>query len=241
MGRGYWVDVKWICTLGNTFWGIQEVCSSSKLAPCLAGTPECSYQCFSSFSMQEQTFFVSSRFNALRWQSHDSHHYLQKSTAQRSPLCLRQTALLYSPDLMATGHVYEADEKTKTSCCDMPSQMKMGFVTKQNQTKPKITWVVFNSFTNGLKKFTLFFLIDISLCLVDLQFVWKQLQVIVNDSMHSCSWNIDFLRQWSCRLPWWFFKKLPYFINISICYNRIIEKFEESHNIISYQIDETLK
>ena len=116
-----------------------------------------------------------------------------------------------------------------------------GLRHKTESNQAKITWVVFNSFTDGLKKFTLFFLIDISLCLVDLQFVWKQLQVIVNDSMHSCSWNIDFLKQWSCRLPWWFFKKLPYFINISICYNRIIEKFEESHNIISYQIDETLK
>ena len=116
-----------------------------------------------------------------------------------------------------------------------------GLRHKAESNQAKTTWIVLNSFTNGLKKFTLFFLIDISLCLVDLQFVWKQLQVIVNDSMHSYSWNINFLRQWSCRLPWWFFKKLPYFINISICYNRIMEKFEESHNIISYQIDETLK
>ena len=140
---------------------------------------------------------------------------------------------------MTTGYVYEANEQLKTSCFDIPSQMKMGSVSKQNQVK--ITWVVLNSFTDGLTKFTLFFLIDISLCLVDLQFVWKQLQVSVNDSMHSCSWNVDFLRQWSCWLPWWFFKMLPYFINISICCNRITEKFEESHNIIPYQIDETLK
>ena len=44
---------------------------------------------------------------------------------------------------------------------------------KQNQAK--ITWVVLNSFTDGLTKFTPFFLIDISLFLENLHFVWKQL------------------------------------------------------------------
>ena len=52
-------------------------------------------------------------------------------------------------------------------------QMKMSFVTKQNQAK--IIWVVLNSFTDGLTKFTPFFLIDISLFLENLHFVWKQL------------------------------------------------------------------
>ena len=56
---------------------------------------------------------------------------------------------------------------------DMPAQMKMSFVTKQNQAK--ITWVVLNSFTDGLKKITPFFLIDISLFLENFHFVWKQL------------------------------------------------------------------
>ena len=140
---------------------------------------------------------------------------------------------------MATGYVYEAGEKPKTSCFDMPGQMKMGFVTKQNQTK--ITWVVLNSFTDIFTKFTPFFLIDVSLCLVDLRFLWKQLQVIINDSVHSCSWNVDFLRQWSCRFSWWFFKMIPYCMNISICFKGITEKFEELHNILPYQIDETLK
>ena len=51
--------------------------------------------------------------------------------------------------------------------------MKMGFITKQNQTN--VTWVVLNPFFAGLKKFTPFSLVDISLFLEDLYFVWKQL------------------------------------------------------------------
>ena len=76
---------------------------------------------------------------------------------------------------MAAGYVYEAVEMPKTDVLlvDMPTQMKMGLVTKQNQAK--ITWVVLNSFTDGLTKFTPFFLIGISLFLENLRFVWKQL------------------------------------------------------------------
>ena len=55
----------------------------------------------------------------------------------------------------------------------MPTQMKMSFVTKQNEAK--ITWVVLNSFTDGLTKFAPFFLIGISLFLENLHFIWKQL------------------------------------------------------------------
>ena len=85
MSRGYRFDEKWVCPLGSTAWGIQEFCSSNEVAPHLAGTPQCSYQCLSSFSMQEQTFIASPRCTALRWRTHDSHHYFQKSTARRSP------------------------------------------------------------------------------------------------------------------------------------------------------------
>ena len=49
---------------------------------------------------------------------------------------------------------------------DMPTQMKMDFVIKQNQAK--ITWVVLNSSTS-------FFPICIGLFLEDSHFVWKQL------------------------------------------------------------------
>ena len=59
--------------------------------------------------------------------------------------------------------------KSHVLLVDMPTQMKMGFVTKQNQTK--ITWVVLNLFTDGLTKFTPFFLIGISLFLENLHFV----------------------------------------------------------------------
>ena len=52
---------------------------------------------------------------------------------------------------------------------DMPTQMKMGFVTKQNQAK--ITWVVLISFTDGLTKFTPFFFNGINLFLENLHFV----------------------------------------------------------------------
>ena len=62
--------------------------------------------------------------------------------------------------------------KPRVLLVDMPNQMKMGFVTKQNQAK--ITWVVLNSFTDGLTKFTPFFLIDISLFLENLHFAWEQ-------------------------------------------------------------------
>ena len=34
---------------------------------------------------------------------------------------------------------------------------------------------------------------------------------------------------------------IPYCMNISICFKEITEKFEELHNILPYQIDETLK
>ena len=86
MARGYRLNAKWVCPLGSTAWGIQEFCSSNGVAPHLARTPQCSDQCLSSFSMQKQTFFASS--TTLRWRSHNSHHYLQKCTARRSPLCL---------------------------------------------------------------------------------------------------------------------------------------------------------
>ena len=59
MARGYWLNAKWVCPLGSTAWGIQEFCSSNEVAPHLART-QCSYQCLSSFSMPEQTFFASS-------------------------------------------------------------------------------------------------------------------------------------------------------------------------------------
>ena len=39
----------------------------------------------------------------------------------------------------------------------------------------------------------------------------------MNDSLHSRSWNADFLRQSSCRLSWWLFKMFPYCLNISTC------------------------
>ena len=90
---------------------------------------------------------------------------------------------------------------------DMPPQIKMGFVTEQNQAK--ITQVVLISFTDGLTKFTPFFLIGVSLFLENLHFAWKQLQVIVNDSLHSRSGNVNFLRQLPC------LTMLPYCLNIS--------------------------
>ena len=83
MARGYRLNAKWVCPLESTAWGIQEFCSSNEVASHLARTPQCSYQCLSSFSMQEQTFFASSTTR-----SHNSHHYLQKCTARRTPLCL---------------------------------------------------------------------------------------------------------------------------------------------------------
>ena len=86
--RGYRFDAKWVCSLGSTAWGIQEFRSSNEVTLHLAGTPQCPYQFLFSFSTQKQTFFASSRCTALRWQLHDSHHYLQKGTARRSPLCL---------------------------------------------------------------------------------------------------------------------------------------------------------
>ena len=73
VARGYRFNARWVCPLGSTAWGIQVL------------EHQCSYQCLSSFSMQEQTFFASSWCTALRWWSHNSHHYLQKSMAQRSP------------------------------------------------------------------------------------------------------------------------------------------------------------
>ena len=39
----------------------------------------------------------------------------------------------------------------------------------------------------------------------------------MNDSLHSCSWNADFLRQSSCWLSWWLFKMLPFCLSISTC------------------------
>ena len=56
---------------------------------------------------------------------------------------------------------------------DMLTQMKMSFITKQNEAK--FTWVVLNSFTDGLTKFAPFFLFGISLFLENFHFVWKQL------------------------------------------------------------------
>ena len=96
--------------------------------------------------------------------------------------------------------------KSHVSLVDMPTQMKMGFFTKQNQAK--ITRVVLNS-SDKIHSF----LIDISLFLENLNFVWKQLYVIVNDSLHSHSWSADFLRQSFCRLLWWLFKTFPYCLN----------------------------
>ena len=98
---------------------------------------------------------------------------------------------------------------------DMPPQIKMGFVTKQNQAK--ITWFVLISFTDGLTKLSPFFLIGVSLFLENLHFAWKQLQVIVNDSLHSRSGNVNFLRRLPCRLSWRLLKMLPYCLNISMC------------------------
>ena len=62
--------------------------------------------------------------------------------------------------------------KPHTLPVDMPTQMKMSFVTKQNQAK--ITWVILNFFTDGLSKLAPFFLTGISLFLENLHFVWKQ-------------------------------------------------------------------
>ena len=59
---------------------------------------------------------------------------------------------------------------------DMYIQMKMVFVTKENQAK--IIWVVvLNSFTDGLTEFDSFVFIGISfiLFLENLCFLWKQL------------------------------------------------------------------
>ena len=54
VGSGYQFEAKWVCPLGSIAWGIQEFCSSNEVVPHLAGTPQCSYQCLSSFSMQKQ-------------------------------------------------------------------------------------------------------------------------------------------------------------------------------------------
>ena len=88
VARGYRFEVKCIYPLGSTAWGTQEFCSCNELAPHLAGIPQCSYQCLFFFSVQEQPSFASSRCTTLRRKSHDSHPYLQKSTAWRFPLCL---------------------------------------------------------------------------------------------------------------------------------------------------------
>ena len=62
--------------------------------------------------------------------------------------------------------------KPHTLPVDMPTQMKMSFVTKQNQAK--FTWVILNFFTDGLSKLAPYFLIGISLFLENLHFVWEQ-------------------------------------------------------------------
>ena len=54
LARGYWFYLKWVCLLESTAWGIKGFCSSNEVALYLAGTPKCSYQCLSSFSMQNK-------------------------------------------------------------------------------------------------------------------------------------------------------------------------------------------
>ena len=56
VARGYRFNAKWVCPLGSYVWGIEVFCSSNEVAPHLAETQQCSNQCLSSFSMQQQTF-----------------------------------------------------------------------------------------------------------------------------------------------------------------------------------------
>ena len=115
---------------------------------------------------------------------------------------------------------------------DMPTQVKMGFIIRQNQAK--ITWVIPSSFTDGLTNFTPFFLIGISLFWQNLLFksFWMILCTVVVEmpiSLDSCFVNFRgycsrrFLTAWTLARvltvtysPLWpllSFSTLPVFLN----------------------------
>ena len=84
------------CPLGSIAWLIQELCSSNDVASHFTRMPQCLYQCLSLFSMKEQTLFILFRCTALRWQSHDSHHYFQRSTVKDPLFSIAHHAVNFS-------------------------------------------------------------------------------------------------------------------------------------------------
>ena len=90
----------------------------------------------------------------------------------------------------------------------MSTQIKMGFITEQNQAK--IMWVVLSSFTDSLIKFALFLLIDISM-------FFGEFALSMGTSLSHCEWFfVQSIYLWNAVDKWNIIFKCNAFVSFCI-------------------------